>query len=641
MRQRARTVATILFATSSVVTVALALEPAYAAGTVAVPPAPAPVTPSQQQHLPTDAGLTCAQQLTTFINDTTNTALAAQVAGVAAAAVAAAAEAAIVDIPVAAIAEGAGLAADAVGLGGSIAAQVGVQRASGLPSCDQQFVGTVTVSAGGANITGNSIFQNNLGVVGDLNVGGNFAATTITTPNPVTLGGVVVGNTAGTQRGIELGGGSLSGAGAGANAVAGDLDAIAIGNGAMAISATSTAIGTGAMALTLQTTALGSGAVAAAANATAVGAQAAASAVGSSAFGVLATANNTAATALGAGSLASGIASSAIGNGAAATGAGSTATGQGSLASGTGATAAGQGALATGDFSTTLGQGAVAVLNATAAGAGSQALATNATALGQGALASGTSGVALGQGAGAIDVAATAVGGGSLASALMSTAIGQGSAATGVMAVAVGAGAAASGVASATFGTGAIATFDGSTALGNGARTTANGSVALGQGSIAGAANGGWSGFVINNRAVTNNATATSVVSVGGGAGSATPYRQVTNVADGAVNATSTDATNGSQLYKAVTGLNTEILNTRREAREGIAGALALTAAPMPSQGGKTTYAANFGFFKDAAAFGGSFAHRLDTNLPLAMAAGIAVSGNGTLGGRVGVLGEF
>ncbi len=627
MHFRAKPITALLATTCSFLALALTLQPAHAAGTVIVPPAPPPVTPSQTQHLPTDGGLTCAQQLTNFINTTTDTALTAQVAGVSAAALAAAAEAAIVDIPVAALAEGAGLAADAVGLGGSIAAQVGAERASGLPSCDQQFVGTVTVSAGGSNITGNSIFQNSLGVVGDLNVGGNLAATTITSPNPATLGGVTVGNAAGTQRGIELGGGSLSGAGAGANAVAGDINAIAIGNGAMALSATSTAIGTGAMAFTLGSTALGSAAAATAANTTAVGASSAASAAGSSAFGFQATASNAAATALGASSLASGVASSAVGNGAAATG--------------TGATASGQGAIASGDFSTSVGQGSVAVLNSTTTGAGAQAIAANTTAVGQGALASGVSGVALGQGARATDVNATALGAGALAGALMSTAIGQGSTASGVMAAAVGAGAAASGAAASTFGTSAVAAFDGSTALGSGARTTANGSVALGQGSIAGAANGGWAGFVINNRAVTNNATATSVVSVGGGAGSATPYRQVTNVADGAVNATSTDATNGSQLYKAVSGLNTEILNTRREAREGVAGALALTAAPMPSQGGKTTYAANFGFFKDAAAFGGSFAHRLDTNIPLAMAAGIAVSGNGTLGGRVGVLGEF
>ncbi len=169
-------------------------------------------------------------------------------------------------------------------------------------------------------------------------------------------------------------------------------------------------------------------------------------------------------------------------------------------------------------------------------------------------------------------------------------------------------------------------------------------SVALGAMSKAETANNATASFNVNPvsyTAIGVNAHASGVVSVGGGAGSSVPYRQITNVADGAVTATSTDAVNGSQLYASVTGLSNAILSVRKEERQGIASAVSLASAPMPSAAGKTTYAANVGVFEGASAFGGSFAHRLDVNTTVALTAGVSVGSAGLVTGRVGVMGEF
>ncbi|WP_445263517.1 YadA-like family protein [Rhizobium rhizogenes] len=84
-----------------------------------------------------------------------------------------------------------------------------------------------------------------------------------------------------------------------------------------------------------------------------------------------------------------------------------------------------------------------------------------------------------------------------------------------------------------------------SVAVGNGAVANNTGDVALGSGSVTAAANP-TAGTTINGKAYTfAGATPTSVVSVG----SVGAERQITNVAAGQLNATSTDAVNGSQLF--------------------------------------------------------------------------------------------
>jgi hypothetical protein len=74
--------------------------------------------------------------------------------------------------------------------------------------------------------------------------------------------------------GITIGGGSITGLGAGGgapNAQAGDVTAMAIGNGAQATEVNSVALGTGAMATATNSVALGAGSVADAPNTVSVG----------------------------------------------------------------------------------------------------------------------------------------------------------------------------------------------------------------------------------------------------------------------------------------------------------------------------------------------------------------------------------
>ena len=64
--------------------------------------------------------------------------------------------------------------------------------------------------------------------------------------------------------------------------------------------------------------------------------------------------------------------------------------------------------------------------------------------------------------------------------------------------------------------------------------------------------------------------------------------------------------------------------------------------APMPSQPGKTSWAGNVAKFRDQYAMGFSVSHRLNSNIPLAMTAGVAYApGTSDVTGRVGMAGEF
>ncbi len=138
---------------------------------------------------------------------------------------------------------------------------------------------------------------------------------------------------------------------------------------------------------------------------------------------------------------------------------------------------------------------------------------------------------------------ASAIGPNAQASGNNSTAIGVNSDASGTNATALGSQASASG--------------NNATALGNGAAATGTNSVALGSGSQAGTNNAGWTGTTFAGQTMTNAVNANAVVSISGG----TTNRQLTGVADGAVNATSTDAVNGAQLFNAATALNTMSTN--------------------------------------------------------------------------------
>ncbi len=52
-------------------------------------------------------------------------------------------------------------------------------QASTLPSCEQAFTGTVTVTNGGINVTGTSLFNSNVGIIGSLNASQNVTASQV------------------------------------------------------------------------------------------------------------------------------------------------------------------------------------------------------------------------------------------------------------------------------------------------------------------------------------------------------------------------------------------------------------------------------------------------------------------------------
>lgn len=79
----------------------------------------------------------------------------------------------------------------------------------------------------------------------------------------------------------------------------------------------------------------------------------------------------------------------------------------------------------------------------------------------------------------------------------------------------------------------------------------------------------------------------------------------------------------------------------RKEARRGIAAASALTAAPMPSEPGKTSFVAGTAFYRGEGAFSMSFNHRLNLDIPVAFGGGFAHSGGKDTVVRAHVATEF
>lgn len=333
-----------------------------------------------------------------------------------------------------------------------------------------------------------------------------------------------------------------------------------------------------------------------------------------------------------------GYLSTECGIGASASGDLSTAVGQQSTASGIGGTATGVGSSATNDDTTATGAGATASgLASTATGTSSKAIASGTTATGTHSFASGLASTATGASSHATGSHATATGAASTASGSFSTATGADSHATGSHSTAVGFDSDAGGPLEApnttAIGANSSATGISSTALGQGATATATGSVALGQGSVADEEN---------------------TVSVG----SPGAERQIVNVAAGDVSATSTDAVNGSQLHATnqrvsaleqahavLPGHIEDLFDLRerdqRDLKQGVAAAIAIANAPMPSAPGRVSYAVNGATFRGEYAVGGSLMYRLPTANPMAINVGVSHAGNRNTGIRIGVAGEF
>ncbi|MCS4533892.1 YadA family autotransporter adhesin [Neisseria montereyensis] len=106
--------------------------------------------------------------------------------------------------------------------------------------------------------------------------------------------------------------------------------------------------------------------------------------------------------------------------------------------------------------------------------------------------------------------------------------------------------------------------------------------------------------------------------------GSTGAERTVTNVAAGRINATSTDAINGSQLFRVaeqanqnaadVEGLRNHVDDIKKDLRAGIAGATAIGFLQRPNEPGKSLVSAAVGGYKDEQAIALGYAHNSDNN---------------------------
>jgi trimeric autotransporter adhesin len=90
-----------------------------------------------------------------------------------------------------------------------------------------------------------------------------------------------------------------------------------------------------------------------------------------------------------------------------------------------------------------------------------------------------------------------------------------------------------------------------------------------------------------------------------------------------------------------IANLQHQVSNNHSEARRGIAAAMAMPKADMPSAPGKVTYAAQVASYRGKGAIGAAFAYRFDTDFPLAATAGVSWAGKKDFGATVGVKGEF
>ncbi|QMI03428.1 YadA-like family protein [Citrobacter sp. RHB25-C09] len=247
----------------------------------------------------------------------------------------------------------------------------------------------------------------------------------------------------------------------------------------------------------------------------------------SSAMGLWSTAIGSYSKSDGDASLALGVKANSSGDRSIAMGASSSATGSYSMAMGVRANAIGSDSVA-------LGNGAKSTRNnAVSLGHSSDAVATDSVAIGNTATATGTDGIAIGDST-ASGINSVAIGNTANASGSNTIALGNAAKANKEDAIALGNNANADAINAIAIGEGAKASGDKSIALGNDAKVTALNSVALGDGS---------------------NATEDNTIAVG----NATMQRRVTYVDDGVISSSSTDAVNGSQLYKLSSSVATRL----------------------------------------------------------------------------------
>jgi autotransporter adhesin len=157
----------------------------------------------------------------------------------------------------------------------------------------------------------------------------------------------------------------------------------------------------------------------------------------------------------------------------------------------------------------------------------------------------------------------------------------------------------------------------------------ATGSVAIGNGATVAAG-------ITNSVSLGQNSTNTRANTVS--VGSPGAERQITNVAPGTVG---TDAVNLNQLNSVAAGLQDQISNNQREARRGIAMALAANGYQTPIRPGGTTVSVSGGFFTGASAVGVSAAHRFYRFPGVVLHGSYANGGGSEHAGKVGAGVEF
>ena len=79
----------------------------------------------------------------------------------------------------------------------------------------------------------------------------------------------------------------------------------------------------------------------------------------------------------------------------------------------------------------------------------------------------------------------------------------------------------------------------------------------------------------------------------------------------------------------------------RRDMKQGVASAMAMASAPMPSEPGRVAYAVNGATFRGQYAVGGSVSYRLPGARSFSVNAGFSYAGNKNNGARIGFAGEF
>lgn len=334
------------------------------------------------------------------------------------------------------------------------------------------------------------------------------------------------------------------------------------------------------------------------------GSLAKAEASNSIAIGSLSRASGTFAVALGQGAKAEQMQATAIGQGARVTGELATALGtqslaegQRSIAAGSFAKASGQNTSAFGDFATATGA------LGTALGVSSQALAQQSTAVGAGATVTQTFGTALGNMAAVSSIGGVAIGSGAVVNQDNSVAIGRWSSTLSDLTLAAYNPFAGANIAATRpigeFSIGAQGQERRITNVAAGAADTDAVNVsqlkaAMKAVDASGGGGGSPAGAVKYDTNPDGSVNHQSVTLQGDGG------TQITNVAPGAVSATSTDAVNGSQLYavdQRVTNLENKLGDIRRDAYAGTATAVAMASLPQSVLAGKSLLAIGGGTY--------------------------------------------